>query len=102
MRAGGFAVMRASTALKTLLANARRSPGDATRSHDHVEVVAAFEGRIGQRHAAQSAHGVRIGSAATSGLSDHRRIAGLAPADFLPVIVVLANESRTHTSLGSQ
>ena len=66
----------------------RPTPDRATGSHNHVEVVATAKGRVDLGRATGGAHSVPVGPTGASNLCDHDRVAGRAPIETPPVILI--------------
>ena len=67
----------------------RPPPERTTDSHNHIKVVAVFEWRLDNHHAACRAHGVRVGSTGATNVCQHRRSADCTLFETPPAILIL-------------
>ena len=67
----------------------RPPPERTTDSHNHIKVVAVFEWRLDNHHAACRAHGVRVGSTGATNVCQHRRGADCTLFEMPPAILIL-------------
>jgi hypothetical protein len=67
-----------------------------TESHNQVKVVAVFEWRLDNHHAARGAHGVRIGPNCAINVCEHRRSADCTLLETPPAILILRVRSHAN------